>query len=127
MLRQLFVITGLLFLPLATGCGPTVENRVFGTVKFEDGSPLDVGELIFDNGSYSDIAPLNEKGEFSVEKGLPKGEYKVTLGGVTLPNEKGQYQPIVAKDYLDYQSTDLKITVPQGDKPVEFVIQKPKK
>lgn len=122
-------LTAACFILLASGigCSQQTENPVFGTVHYADGAPMAQGELIFDDGKYSDIAPIDTQGNFSVVKGLPAGTYKVTLGGVMEPDAKGNYSPIVHKRYLEYKSTDLKVTVPMGDEPVNFVIDRPKK
>lgn len=117
----------LVLLVSGIGCSKQTENAVFGTVEYSDGTPMAQGELIFDDGKYSDIAPINTDGKFSVEKGLPAGTYKVTLGGVMEPDARGNYAPIVNKRYLEYKSTDLSVTVPLGDEPVTFVLDRPKK
>lgn len=109
------------------GCSQMTENPVYGTVEYSDGTPMAQGELIFDDGKYSDIAPIDSEGNFAVVKGLPAGTYKVTLGGVMEPDAKGNYSPIVHKRYLKYKSTDLNVTVPMKDEPVKFVVDRPKK
>ena len=116
----------LLLLVGGLGCSQQTENPVFGTVEYSDGTPMAQGELIFDDGKYSDIAPIDSQGNFAVEKGLPAGTYKVTLGGVMEPDAKGNYSPIVNKRYLEYKSTDLNVTVPLNDEAVKFVIDRPK-
>lgn len=127
MTRLTLLAPCLLLLVSGLGCGQQSENAVFGTVEYSDGTPMAQGELIFDDGQYSDIAPIDTEGKFSVEKGLPTGTYKVTLGGVMEPDEKGNYSPIVHKRYLEYKSTDLNVTVPLKGEPVKFVIDRPKK
>lgn len=127
-MRQLLcLVPCLLVLVIAAGCGGPGENRVHGSIQFDDGTPLDKGELIFDSGTYSDIASVDDQGQFEVEQGLPPGTYKITLGGVMLPDAKGNYAPIVHPRYLEYQSTDLSVTVPMGDNPLQLVIDGPKK
>ncbi|WP_146115719.1 MULTISPECIES: carboxypeptidase regulatory-like domain-containing protein [Pirellulaceae] len=127
MKRTLLLAACLLLLIGGMGCSQQTENAVFGTVQYADGTPMAQGELIFDDGKYSDIAPIDSEGNFSVVKGLPAGTYKVTLGGVMEPDAKGNYSPIVHKRYLEYKSTDLNVTVPLGDEPVKFMIDRPKK
>ncbi|QDU76583.1 hypothetical protein Pan97_36350 [Bremerella volcania] len=127
MTRFILLAPCLLLLVSGMGCSQQTENAVFGTVEYSDGTPMAQGELIFDDGTYSDIAPIDAEGNFSVAKGLPAGSYKVTLGGVMEPDAKGNYSPIVHKRYLEYKSTDLNLTVPMEDEPVKFVIDRPKK
>ncbi len=125
--RIVSILSCLLLLGAAIGCSQQTENAVYGTIHYDDGTPLSQGELIFDDGSYSDIAPIDSEGNFAVEKGLPAGTYKITLGGVLEPDATGNYAPIVHKRYLDYRSTDLSIQVPMTTEGTEVVIDRPKK
>ena len=84
MFFRAFTILLLLVVSLV-GCsrpGPAVT----GKVTFTDGSPLTVGEVLFDNGSILARATIQPDGSFSLGmvkdgEGVPVGQYKVSIFG----------------------------------------------
>lgn len=126
MLRKMRKYAPYLFVLLAAGCFGSSGPGVSGVVQFEDGQPLTVGNLMFDNGKYSDFAVIDDKGNFRVENGLPEGNYKVSIQG----DAAGTYsspEPRVNSRYLSPQSTDLEIVVPSTTGPYKLVVEKPGK
>ena len=72
-----------LLLIFAVGCGGNAS--VGGKVTFSDGTPLDHGEVIFENSSMMARGTIQSNGTYTVFagelKGLPLGTYNVSIGG----------------------------------------------
>ncbi|EAQ79128.1 hypothetical protein [Blastopirellula marina] len=112
-------------LMFAIGCGQGGAT-VRGKVQFEDGSPLTQGELIFDSGTYSEIAPIDDQGNFTIAKGLPDGNYKIIVQGAS----EGDYtapKMLIDKRYIDYRSTDLELNVEGSASDIVLTVDRPKK
>ena len=77
----------LLLLPLFVGCGPNVT--VTGKVTFPDGSPLTEGQVVFESPTLISKGNIKADGTYVLEtgedKGIPKGTYKVCIGGLGIP------------------------------------------
>ena len=75
--------TFFLLLIFAVGCGGNCS--VTGKVTFPDGSPLDHGEVIFEDSTLIARGDIQSDGTYAVQsgelKGLPKGTYSVSIGG----------------------------------------------
>lgn len=122
-LSQLCLLALIPFALLNAGCG-TGNPSVSGNVKFEDGSPLTVGIITFDSGTYSSHADIGADGSFTIEGGLPADSYKITLGGDAM----GSYDdptPMVQKSYGNYDTTDLEQEVKSSGNEIEVVVKKP--
>jgi len=77
-----FVLIGIATV-LFSGCG---SPKVTGQVKFEDGTPLTVGDVIFESTTVQARGPLDRSGKFvmgsaRVKDGVPPGQYRVYIGG----------------------------------------------
>ncbi|PQO44296.1 hypothetical protein [Blastopirellula marina] len=109
----------------AIGCGES-GSIIQGKVQFSDGSPLTVGELIFDDGAYSEVAPIDDQGNFTILKGMPDGIYKITIQGAA----EGEYanpKPLVDNRYIDYGTTDLELTVQGSARDIVLTVDRAKK
>lgn len=74
-------LLGLAILAFA-GCSPNVSVK--GKVSFEDGSPLDIGVIVFQSSTHVGKGRIASDGAFSVgsvkpNDGLPPGSYKVFI------------------------------------------------
>ena len=68
---------------LFSGCG---NPRVIGHVQFDDGTPLTVGEVIFESATQQARGPIDKSGNYVMETikkgdGVPPGNYRVYVGG----------------------------------------------
>ena len=110
----------LLFLLICSGCGN--QYRLKGKVTFADGNPVTQGMVIFSNNAFQARGEIQSDGKYTVSSsgkndGLPKGEYKVTVSGVTKTLGAGRNPmpfPVAICDekYLNVETTDLFCTVP---------------
>ena len=82
-IRPCFLFFGLLVLASCYGCGES-QIKATGTVKFDDGTPLNCGTVVFATPQFQYTGHLEQDGSFRlgglVEKGgLPAGSYKVSI------------------------------------------------
>lgn len=82
---------------LLGGCGG--KSGVEGHVRFEDGTPLTVGSVVFESGGYSASGRLDSAGKYVLSSagkndGIKPGEYKVYIVGAVDNNSK----PMTEKD-----------------------------
>ena len=81
-------------LALLTGCSDKVSLQ--GRVTFADnGEPVDKGMILFVSGSFQARGNIDQNGNYvagtiSARDGIPKGEYRVTVVGVTKTEPFGQ-------------------------------------
>jgi len=68
---------------LSMGCGSNFT--VSGKVTFPDGTPLDAGEVLFESPAMIARGEIKKDGTYVMNtgelKGMPKGTYKVSIGG----------------------------------------------
>lgn len=74
-------------LTLAVGCGNNCT--VSGKVTFPDGTPLDRGTVMFEDGKLAASGYIAKDGTYSLitgdQNGIPRGTYQVSIGGLTQP------------------------------------------
>lgn len=85
---------------LLLGC--SVQQKITGTVKFDDGTPLTQGSVIFESDSEKFFGFLDTNGNFSMgtEKsgdGIKAGSYKVRLAGTEITEYTESGDSIVTK------------------------------
>ena len=83
LIRKYFLGFGLLVLLACCGCGEA-QIKASGTVKFDDGTPLSCGIVVFANPQHQYTGEIEKDGSFQlgglVEKGgLPVGSYTVSI------------------------------------------------
>jgi hypothetical protein len=77
--RAFLIALTLLGLICAAGCKKP-SSSVSGTVKVKDGTPVEVGNVVFwDSEGHAFPAKLGKDGKFSFENNAPVGEVKVTI------------------------------------------------
>lgn len=81
-LTSLFL--GFVALTLCVGCSGNV--KITGRVTYENGQPLTIGQVVFDNGFYIGKSDLDKNGEYSLHSmsrndGIRKGQYKAFIVG----------------------------------------------
>jgi hypothetical protein len=82
-----FVVAVCLF----SGCGGGA--RVTGHVQFDDGTPLTVGEVIFESAAVQARGPIDSSGNYVMGTikegdGVPMGQYRVYVSGAEEPTGK---------------------------------------
>ena len=86
-IRLQFYVVALMLLALSVGCGSNAT--VTGKVTFPDGSPLTEGQVIFESPALISKGHIQKDGTYALEtgeaKGIPKGTYKVCIGGLGIP------------------------------------------
>ena len=113
------------------GCGN--QHRLTGKVTFADGQPVTKGMVIFSDGAFQARGEIQPDGTYTVSStgkndGLPKGEYVVTVSGVTKTVSGGRNPmpfPVTICDdkYLDVNTTDLRCTVPAPKNTFDLVLE----
>jgi len=114
-----------------TGCSDNV--KVKGKVTLTDGTPLALGEVIFERDTFSARGDIKSDGTYVMgtlkeNDGVPKGEYVVYIRGATSVGESGQVRslggggqsnmisiasmiPIIAKEYTSASTSPLRCNV----------------
>jgi hypothetical protein len=122
---------------LAAGCSGNMP--VSGKVTFsDDGSPVPVGMVVFDDGINMARAPIQPDGTFVMGfnkdgDGVPPGTYGVTIVGTVklLDNPDDVYPPpseeLVDLKYSDKATSGLSITVDGSKKTFDIKVERPKK
>ena len=138
-IQHILICFLLLTLSLSVGCGDQ-RAHFGGTVTYTDGSPVKWGAVNFDNGKFTFIGLINEKGEYApnmVEKGagIPEGTYKVWLTGTELVEDTikpdgtlipGKPIPMVADQYCNINTSGLTFEAKiGGEKEFNIVVEKP--
>jgi len=132
-LSLLSLIPFVLFIPLV-GCGNKVVGPAEGQVEFSDGSPVASGSIEFRERSTrsrfnsriaadGSFAPESSEGDL----GLPPGIYEVVVAQIVLTEdlaiEDHLHGNTVPRRYADYYTSDLEVTVGEGDsEPLQIVI-----
>jgi hypothetical protein len=111
-----------LFVSLLTGCGGK-NIPISGTVTFsDDGTPVPVGIVVFDDGTSQARGRIQPNGRYVMSflqegDGVPLGEYGVAVTGAVqvLPNPENIYPtPVVElidKKYADKKTSELTFKV----------------
>ncbi|MDR3108878.1 MAG: hypothetical protein LBU65_04210 [Planctomycetaceae bacterium] len=117
------------------GCSGGV--RVSGKVTYEDGSPLTVGTIIFDDGAANFRAVMHNDGSYALgvtkdAQKIPAGNYKVWFADTTTSEgNRAQrftvYSRALADEYTSVGTTSLTANVAaSGSQVFDFVVPPPK-
>jgi len=127
-----FFVAGIVSLSLfaCLGCGD--QHRLKGKVTFADGQPVTKGTVIFSNASFQARGEIQSDGSYTVSStgkndGLPKGEYQVTVSGVTKTVSGGNnpmpFPVTLCHDrYANVDTTDISCTVPVSRNTFDIVL-----
>lgn len=141
--NKIATLFSVVLLTLIAGCGNNV--LLTGKVTFsDDGSPLNAGTLLFDNGTTNARANIQPDGTFTVgtlkaSDGLSPGEYRVCIAGAIklLPcpqNEDADpdnniypppFEQLIDKKYEVFETSGLTITVDASSKQYEISVDRP--
>jgi hypothetical protein len=135
-MKHLFIFTTLLVLVIGCGQG----TKITGTVTFEDGSPLQKGAIVFDNGinSYTGIIQSNgtyAAGQTKDSQKIPLGKYKVWFSGTSrmeiLYDKNGKATdlnisfPLLLPEFTSYNNTVLEADIQTaGRMTLDFVVKR---
>jgi len=127
-----------------SGCSDNVSLK--GTVTFsDDGSPLNCGTIILDDGKHNARGNIESDGTFvmgslKANDGLPPGEYKVCIAAAIklLPCPQNEdddpdnniYPPpsemLIDKKYESFETSGLSIKVDASTKKYNISVDRPK-
>jgi hypothetical protein len=132
--QPLGLLLALLLLPLASGCGGSLESQVSGTVTL-DGKPMSEGNVVFHPAESGTPAygSIDAEGKYSVKtgqgKGIIPGEY---IAVVKLTSEVEQSSGEVAEEklptllspkvYAMKQTSPLRYTVKPGKQTIDLAL-----
>lgn len=120
---------------LVAGCGSDTD-RVAGTVKYSDGTPLTRGTVNFEGDRASASGKINEDGSFAMSSlsegdGVAPGEYRVyisgTEGDMVYDEATRKYSsppPLVDAKFSNPATSGVTATVP-GTESLDIVVEKP--
>jgi len=116
---------------LFVGCSDHVQVK--GKVTLTDGTPLGVGDVVFEKQDFAATGMIKNDGSYTMGSlkatdGLPKGEYTVYVRGATQTGKAVEFQsmggggqmqrmsipslePIIAKEYTSASTSPLKVNV----------------
>jgi hypothetical protein len=128
----------LLFLSLmfisALGCSNAVTVK--GKVTFSDGTPLEVGEVVFENDKRTFSGKIQEGGTFSMGQlkdgqGIPPGKYRVYISETFLEEfltPPGSPFPkttqLVAAKYNDPKTSGFEYDIQKATTDISIVVEK---
>jgi len=128
--RIILLVVGVLLVG-ATGCGNS-QNRLSGTVKFEDGSPVTQGSVVFLKEGYMARGTIQPDGSYTVgslteSDGLPNGEYRVYIEGAEVedPQSPSGMRSMVDAKMNSPETSDLKYKSPDDGDKLDIVVSKP--
>ena len=112
------------------GCGQNLQ--ITGKVTYsDDGSPLDIGMIIFESGNMASRSGLKADGTFKLSSetqndGIPPGTYKVYFAGTFKPEGGGmtpRINQLLAPKYNSAATSDITITINKSTKlPLEIQV-----
>lgn len=121
-------------------CGCSNKAKVDGMVRFSDGAPLEVGNVMMSDGRNMYQGSIKTGGQFSLGmlrdgEGIPPGKYKVWVTGVngssgTDPAAKNaelsREKNLVDPKFTSEATSELTVEVKKNEKkPLEIVVAKP--
>ena len=118
-----------LLLTVVVGCGD--NHRLSGKVTFKDGQPAPCGMVLFTTPTFQAKGEIKSDGSFVVGSqsstdGLPKGEYKVSVSGITKPVKgmggMASYIPLCDEKYQSETTSGLTCTVPAPGNRFDLVL-----
>lgn len=132
MMKQLVFLS--LLVCVFIGCSK--HQPVKGRVTFsDDGSPLTVGEIQFDDGQRMARATLEPDGTFIVgfekkHNGIPPGNYRIAISGAVkkLDNPQQVYPPpmemLIDSKYADFKTSGLTLIVDETTKEYNITVDR---
>lgn len=122
-----------MLLPVLSGCGN--GSSVSGKVAFEDGTPLNVGLVQFENESGSYSGRIEKNGSYkvtgaSIEDGIPNGNYSVAIVRAfeSIPGKEndgyGTVRNLIDEKFTRSDTSELSCSV-QGKTTFDITVAKP--
>ncbi|MGY8771116.1 MAG: hypothetical protein ACKVH8_22110 [Pirellulales bacterium] len=118
-------VTALMF----TGCGGGGTNKVTGTVKFSDGSPLTSGTVSFNSDGFSTFGDIQSDGTCEVgalDGGVPNGTYiaTVTANSDTANSETADADAEAAYGASLVADNETSVTISSSSKTFSITVDK---
>ncbi|MDR3232919.1 MAG: hypothetical protein LBT46_04530 [Planctomycetaceae bacterium] len=130
-MKHLITITLLFFATITAGCGSGV--RVGGKITLEDGTPLDKGAVVFDNGKLNFRGQVMPDGSYQLgvtrdAQKIPAGNYKVWIANTLETENYGReysiYFNTIAGEYMGLDTSPLSAAVlPGGSQVFDFTLK----
>ncbi|MDR3198512.1 MAG: hypothetical protein LBU34_11650 [Planctomycetaceae bacterium] len=126
--------------------GCHTNESLSGKVTFPDGSPLDCGVVLFENGGKQSKGFINSEGTYVIgsrknKDGLPRGEYRVCIQGAirlgepektkgmdgksSLSSMTSNATPLIAKKYTEFDSSGLTFVVDGTRNTFDIQVERP--
>jgi hypothetical protein len=140
-MKNLIFVT-MIIISAATGCSQNV--RVEGQVAFSDGTPLELGRVVFENDKYTFTGRIQSGGTFSVGQlkdgqGVPRGLYRVyiaeTIQAEPVPDAPKSGTPngiparklirTIAEKYSSPDTSGLEYDIRRKTTDIKIVVEKP--
>ncbi|EAQ81028.1 hypothetical protein [Blastopirellula marina] len=109
-------------------------NSLHGTVKYEDGTPVDHGMVCFLKEGFLAKGVIESDGAFVVgslraDDGLPEGTYQVYIDGAVVEDLKAPtgVRSIVPQEMTNPEKSGLMFEVPGDGRTLDIVVAKPKR
>jgi hypothetical protein len=128
----------LIFLCAFVGCSQ--GTVITGTVRFDDGTPVTRGSVVFNSGTKSLRGPISPDGTYTSggvkeKQGIPDGVYTVWLAGTeeSVPSDASGglsasiMTQVVAPEFRSASKSPLKFEVKKGgDRKFDIVVKRDK-
>lgn len=110
----------------AMGCGG--RQPVAGEIRFADGTPLAVGQVVFESAELKcgGACEIGSDGRFEIVRPLPVGEYVVYVTDAVRVIDAGAGKfgpPLVNADYTRPETSPLRAQI--GNGPVSLTVASP--
>ena len=141
-MSKIHTFISLFLIVLAAGCfsGCSGNASVTGLVKFDDGTPLTIGEVIFESSTLEARGPINSSGKYAMETnkagdGIPPGQYRVYIGGAVEATGKDisvgargdsrpEMRPVIDEKFTQPATSGLTCDV-KGSQKFDITVSKP--
>lgn len=133
MLRNISLLLCLGLAFVTVGCGNKV--RLHGTVTFsDDGTPLPMGTVCFENENFVARGIIGENGDFVVgsnakRDGIPPGIYRVIVTGAFRDIGLDKHdmpisEPLIDRKYASASTSDLAVTVDRSTRRYDIQVDR---
>ncbi|MDR1923564.1 MAG: hypothetical protein LBQ66_04235 [Planctomycetaceae bacterium] len=117
------------------GCGSNTNIKVSGKVSFDDGSPLTVGNVIFENEKIFYTGAIQKDGSFRMGglkkgEGIPAGKYQVAVSRAMTIEFSGTAAPptiteLIAEKFRNTKTSGLEFDIQKKTTDIEIVVERP--
>ncbi|MDR1922773.1 MAG: hypothetical protein LBQ66_00245 [Planctomycetaceae bacterium] len=131
--KFVWVILLLLLLHGVLGCSNSI--KVSGKVTFDDGMPLEIGKVVFEDDKHTYSSQIQKDGTFSMGQlkdgqGIPVGKYRVYIAEAiieefTPDSPFPKVTELVAAKYRNSQTSGFEYDIQKKTTDISLVVEKP--